>query len=803
MLMSELSQSDTGTTGDGISVEPTASFTRLALAVGLISAAVLQLEILLTRFFSVLFLYHYSFFAVSLVMSGLTLGGLFATRLKVQSLSESEFVRALAKSALLFSVGTVLAIGFMVVLPAQDLTETPSLWRIGAQALVFLPGFTAAGFFLAAALARVKSAIGTLYAVDLACAGMGCVASIPLMRVVQGPAAALVPAVCASLAAAALISANSNLRRTASALTLIGFSGIALNLWSGGSFLSLPVTGKPLIERWNEHSRIVVQDDKQGSLFILIDKAAGTFMPMIGSRPKGAPIIAQPWWDKFVFNLAFRLGRPLDEVAIIGVGGGRDLLGPLANGAKHVDGYDLNGVILGLLKGDLREMANFADWPEVSLLHQEGRIGIAHSGKRYDVIQASQIDTWAATAAGGFVLSENGLYTLEAWRGFIKNLSDEGILTMTRWLLPSAPAESHRLTALATRALRDLGIEHPESRIVLAVAGTEEAIRTAPEDHSFLATILVSKKPFTKSEIERLQTLCKEGGFHLLVAPGLPSHDKTFEAILNKKRYDAAIAESPYDLSPPTDDRPYFFLPVRPSRMFSQPDEGPKIIQQITYNAVRIVMLLGGITLALAAAVLVFALLTPGENSTGRAVYRLMSPYFLAIGLGYMFIQIGLHQRLILALGHPTYALSVVLFSMLLAGGAGSYAAKFIRQPFSRSVFVFAIPIFLLFFAAYAPALSMIEGIGSGAARITICAMISAWAGFMLGFPFPWGAELTAPTGESAVQKMWALNGAASIAGSTLAALLSLALGNRALFIAGGACYLVAAVAHAAASRKV
>ena len=767
----------------------------LAVSVALLTAAMLLVELIVTRLFSVLFFYHYSFFAVSLVMSGLTFGGLIASRWNMRAASEADFNERLATLAILFSLLTLAAVLVLVSFPPIARLETPATGTVALLALIFVPGLTAAGAYLAAVFARNEAWISRLYAADLAAAGTACLGAIFLLRTVQGPASLLVATLLAALAAFTLLPKRGTNRLSALLLAALSAAGIIGNIASDGRFLSLPLTEKPVLEKWNEHSRILVLNggvEKSWHWFV-IDKTAATGLPRVRPRPAGGPIPVDDWWAKDVNNIGYRLGRQLKRTAVIGVGGGRDLLAALGNGAEHVDGYELNGILVDLLKHEYASINAAATWPEVSLVHSEARVGIAHSGHRYDVIQASLIDTWAATAGGGFVLSESGLYTVEGWRTFLHALTDTGILTMTRFYLPATPAETERLVSLAAESLAQEGIAEPASHIMLATAGTLEQMQQSKYVH---VTILVSKTPFTPAEVSRIAAICASEGYSMLVAPGMTSRDPVISRLLDPAARVAAIAESPYDISPPSDVRPYFFLQVRPRDVLTLVSERSGYVLEITFKAVRVMMFLGGVSVLFAILVLVTGAVTvpsPTSTMSDRRIYRWMSVYFLAIGFGYILIQLGLHQRLILILGHPTLALSVVLASMLLGSGAGSFVSGRLFPDGTFLTAWLAILFVLAILVVVVPPMSALGSIASPAGRAIAAGLITGSVGFVLGFAFPLGVRLVGPTGERAVQKVWAVNGAASIAGSAAAAMIGVGFGCRAVLVTGLLFYVVVA----------
>jgi hypothetical protein len=228
------------------------------------------------------------------------------------------------------------------------------------------------------------------------------------------------------------------------------------------------------------------------------------------------------------------------------------------------------------------------------------------------------------------------------------------------------------------------------------------------------------------------------------------------------------------------------------------------MVTRITFNAVRVLVLLGGLSLLFALAVLALSVLTlPAARPTaaGRRVYRWMNLYFLGIGFGYICVQLSLHQTFILHLGHPTFALSVLLCSMLLGTGLGAALSRRLFAGGRRLRAWGTILVGLILLLVASPAASALSTVSSTAARAAVAGAVSLAVGLILGFAFPIGVRLVAPTGERAVQKMWAVNGAASIAGAALAAIIGVTLGSGAVLALGIACYVVATAAGLLAAR--
>src|SRR5205085_4752409 len=186
--------------------------------------------------------------------------------------------------------------------------------------------------------------------------------------------------------------------------------------------------------------------------------------------------------------------------------------------------------------------------PAVTLVHDEARSYVARSPEQFGIIQASLIDTWAATSAGAYVLTENGLYTKEAWLTFLNHLTPDGILTMSRWYYEAQPAEALRLTALATSSLMDIGVADPRRHIMVIRKQDNSEV-----GQYSVATILVSKRPFTDAEIDRISSLSQQMEFSPVLTPRFAERPE-FEAVATAGKYQELVRSYPLNIAAPTDD---------------------------------------------------------------------------------------------------------------------------------------------------------------------------------------------------------------------------------------------------------
>jgi hypothetical protein len=372
---------------------------------------------------------------------------------------------------------------------------------------------------------------------------------------------------------------------------------------------------------------------------------------------------------------------------VIGPGGGRDMASALVFGARRVDAVEINPIIANdVMRDRFREFSGaIYDHPRVRVFVDDGRSFVGRSRDRYDVIQASLVDTWAATAAGAYTLTENTLYTVEAFEDYLGHLTDHGVLTITRWTV-----DGLRLVSLAQEVC-ERHRWHCPSRIVLV-------------RHRNVLTFLMKRTPFTPDEVTRLAGAASRLGFTILYAPSLPvdPRDQVDGAttadyarlILSEERhrfYDAY----PQDIRPTTDDRPFFFHTTK-----LRDQLGVAFGRSMLFgNGLSALLTLMGISGALVALfVLAPLVLAGGDRPRGWLTWL---AYFGALGAGFMLIEVAVLQRFVLLLGHPVYSLTVTLFSLLLGTGLGAALGRRVADEGVRRVAVMGLAAIAIAGAAF------------------------------------------------------------------------------------------------------
>ncbi|MBV8949455.1 MAG: hypothetical protein JOZ99_01160 [Actinobacteria bacterium] len=424
-------------------------------------------------------------------------------------------------------------------------------------------------------------------------------------------------------------------------------------------------------------------------------------------------------------------------------------------------------------------------------MNDEARSYLTRTTAKYDIIQISLIDTWAATSSGAFALSENSLYTTHAWKIFLDRLKPGGVLSVSRWYtraLGVPPYEMYRTASLAAAALKARGVSDPRSHIAI--------YESPPLFYGVIsqATLLVSPQPLAPSDYATMSDVAGPLGFKPILTPTY-ARDRVFADLTGPHGPSRGMHDVNADISPPTDNRPFFFQMVGRSslgRLTSSSAETDQIFQPVLVLAV------------LALTVLVLALgfiLVPLLLTTRREAHQGMSPfyvYFAAIGVAFLMIEVSQLQRLSVFLGHPTYGLTVVLFSVLLFSGVGSMLTESFasRGRPTRLVFALAglLAVVVAFGLASAHVLSATES-ATTPVRILVAVALLAPLSLMMGMPFALGMRMAAARPGAPTAFMWGVNGATSVCGSVFGLVFALFAGIPTAFWVGGLSYLVALLA--------
>jgi hypothetical protein len=722
-------------------------------------------EIAITRILSVVLWYHFAFLAVSLAMLGLGVPGVWYA---LRGRGPRALPASLIAAAVTIPLSIVVLFRFGGALP----------WRAALATACIVVPMLALGSAVCVLLLEARGrAIARMYGADLLGATAAALVVVPLMHVVPTPA---IVAGAALLPALALIVVG---RRLAGASLAVAI--VALLVWQAPLRLSYSKEYAeahlgPLHEKWTPTARLTVfpvpfwiSDPRTAfgwgfgtrhvprpieQLWLEQDGSAGT--PI--TRLTGPPRTLDHLLDD-VTSLGYQV-RPASRAAVIGAGGGRDVLTALATGARDVDAVELNPHLVDLVS---RRFASFSGdvyhLPGVRAVVGEGRNFLTTSPGRYDMIQISLIDSWAATAAGAFALSENYLYTVDAYRLYWNRLAPDGMISTSRWILGVNTLETIRLAHLVRTALAEEGVGEPSRHLAIAQGGN-------------VATVIVSRQPFDGARRDTLAAVCERRGFFLHWPPAAGQRDSMNLVYILQEGPEILRAHG-IDLSPPRDDRPFFFHKVA---VFGAVDRDA--IRALSPNEQAVMLLRGLMAGVTALAVVLFFL----PFALGKALPRGPgfwhgSLYFALIGFGFMWVEIPLIQKMILYLGHPSHATTVVLASMLLGAGLGSIVSGRLSVAALR-VWAIALPLvlaggILLFGAASAGTIG-----ASWSTRAAIAFAIAGSMGFFMGLGFPVGLMRF---GDPAKAWYWAINGATGVVASVCSLGLAMTFGfDRVMWLA-------------------
>jgi hypothetical protein len=459
-----------------------------------------------------------------------------------------------------------------------------------------------------------------------------------------------------------------------------------------------------------------------------------------------------------------------------------------------VTGVEINPIFIDLLENRFRQFAGIADWDGVTLVADEARSFLSRSRERYSVIQMSLTDTWAATGAGAFSLSENALYTLDAWEIFLNRLSSNGIFTVSRWYGPDDLGETGRIVSLAVATLLKLGSPTPASHMAMVTSGS-------------ISTLLVSSKPLSQAEIARLREVCRDLGFRLVMHPGEPPEDPDLKGIVAASSFEKlkdAVADKRLTYDPPTDERPYFFNMISLKQVLpflwlgsrqARADASGVVGGNIVASRTLVMLILCLVVLSIIT--VVFPLVLKGRHEKSlrqdRPILWAGAAYFSLIGAGFMFVEIALIQRLSVFLGHPIYALGVLLFTIIASAGLGSFLSE--RLPLARRPWVFVYPVVIalavLAVRLILPILS--SQTVSASMLVKILASIAAIVplGLLLGTAFPTGMRLVMFTRSAETPWYWALNGVFGVLCAALTVFISIYSGISMSLYIGAFCYVL------------
>jgi hypothetical protein len=530
---------------------------------------------------------------------------------------------------------------------------------------------------------------------------------------------------------------------------------------------------------WNSFSRIDVVEGGAGGeglvAKVFIDGGAGTNIISWDGKTESRQELST--WMQY---LPFKMMQD-PKVLVIGSGGGRDVVASLVSGSKDVTSVEINPIIYETVKSYGDRAGNVYSHEYVRSYVDEGRSFITRSSEKYDIVYVPFVDTWASVSSGGLSVSENFLYTLQGFQQYYDHLTDTGKIVTVRWLI-----DAPRFISTYAKLLEQNGIPQDQLERHLIMV-TSDSYTQDPS----VTMVIFSKSPFTDEEIRFFSQSFSQYGYKPILVPGQIMREP-YSALLNGQiNLDQFYNMFETKVYPVTDDNPYFLSFEKPL---------PGVVEVLLYASVGIVAIF---------------LLVPfawmkrrREEEVGTKKSEIgiatMIPYFAALGMGFILIELALLQKLILLMGNPTMTFALLLFTLLISSGAGSLlSARIAKNNMKNLVFIIGgiAGLGILYFLFLPPIIysTIAEPIEAKAA---VSIAILAPIGFLMGMPLPTGMRLLKVHRPDYIPWMWAVNGAFSVLGAVLAIALGIMYGSSLAMILGILIYLVALGISFASKKK-
>ena len=786
------------------------------LSLFLLSAATLLFEIDLSRLFSVAQFYHFAFMVVSLALLGFGASGTALALFPafIQKTSHQSLAR-LSLGCGFSILGAYLLINNLPVDTFSIAWDPRQALILALHYLALTLPFFFTGLAVGLLITQSPQTVGRTYAANLIGSALGCLVALAAPRVLGGEGIVTLSSCLTFLAAISVILGSKSFRQKielclACAGLMFVLIDLGLRFWGMGgfSFLRLqisPYKGLSYIlqqpgaqvesSQWNAFSRVDVVSSPQIHSFpglsyrylqplpsqkgLLVD--GDDLSPLLSSN-------ANMQFSTYLPNaIVFQL-RPQANVLILGAGGGLEALSALAQGAGRIDTVEANPLIIAA--------APVYTDPRIRVINSDERAYLRNSLTRYDVIVLPMNNSFHPIRSGAYSLAEDYRFTVEAFEDMLSILNQGGILVVTRWL-QNPPSEDLRTFALAITALEELKLDSRERLIAFRGYNT--------------ATFLIKMQPFSDQEITAIRQFASERAFDLSYAPGILPEEtnrynilsdsvyyQTYQSLMAANSRRTFYEQYPFDISPPSDDHPFFghfFKWSQSSQILAelgktwQPFGGAGYFVILALLVFAIILATGLILIPLS---LTHTRTIEMKSSKGNHKFPAgYLVYFGLIGFAYLFVEIPLIQNFILFLGHPAYAMTAVLFTLLFFSGIGSFLGKRISRWLSMTLLAFAV--FIM--PAWLPSLFQFTLGATFIQRLLLTVLVLAPVGFLMGIPFQSGIREFESSGFSAyIPWAWAVNGSTSVVSAVLAALLALTFGFTWVLRLGALCYAGALV---------
>ncbi len=799
----------------------------LYIGIFFFSTSVLLFELSLMRVFSILQWNYLAFMIISIAFLGYGASGTFLSVFSsiLKKAKGKNLYKYLLFFSLLFSLGSLLSIFVISKVPFdlyRLITDRYQLLYLVIYYLAIATPFFFAGICISLAISKLPEKVNKIYFCDLSGAAIGCISFLVLSNYISLSNLLIIPPLLSFLASFLF---SLKLKNKSSAIYVVGIF-VFIILFSGAeSFYSFPINPyKSLFTLLRyPNSRIIDRQENSFARLEVVESegvkyAPGLSLNFSGEIPEQLGLVTDgdglsaitrlegednleglkkiEFSDYISSALGFHLTGDKGDILIIGPGGGLDILGGVYNEADEIWGIEMNPDVKILLQGNYADYSgNIYNREGIKILTGEGRSILKGLDQKFDLIQISLIGS-SNTASGGFYsISENYLYTVEAFMDFWQHLSDGGKLGITRWL-KFPPREIVRLCSISLEALSRMGIEKPENHLAIIRSwGT--------------STLILSKKEIGEEEIRAIKDFCDKRNFDVVYFPGIKEEEANTNHILEQNYYYQEIDQLVnsfkenklkdfydsyfFNVSAVTDNQPYFFYTLKWKNI-------PKIIKSTANwqpliewgNLIIFATFLQGIIFSI---IFIFLpLILKRFPVTKKRVKVPFLLYFASLGLGYMLLEISFIQKFILYLTNPAYSTSIIIFSFLFFSGLGSFYSRRIERNYVNAlkIIIFTLCGLLIIYQFILPYVFNTTLKYSLLVRMFITLGLIFPLGFLMGMPFPLGIRLVNSTeqGKELIPWLWATNSFCSIIASVSAVIIALFFGFKVVALLAALVYL-------------
>jgi hypothetical protein len=761
----------------------------------LIALSGLVLEVSITRIFSAAIWYHFAFVAVSVALVGLGASGLVVQH-RVTKLKGKWAENLTIYSAWGITIFIPITLFVMHALASQVI-------YLPLYMVLFSVPFFLIGIIISAAFNAFASVAGRLYAADLIGASVGALLVVLFLVLTGGEGSTLIVGLIAAVSSTLFARITRNTRKTIASVIFVGFAILLILLNHATQIFAIPTDptaqkdlpiylrehpGSKIVKtEWNSFSRIDVVEGGGGSeglvAKVFIDGGAGTNIISWDGNTESRQELST--WMQY---LPFKMMQD-PKVLVIGSGGGRDVVASLVSGSKDVTSVEINPIIYETVKSYGDRAGNVYSHQYVRSYVDEGRSFITRSSEKYDIIYVPFVDTWASVSSGGLSVSENFLYTLEGFQQYYDHLSERGKIVTVRWLI-----DAPRFISTYAELLEQNGIPQDQLHRHLIMV-TSDSYTQDPS----VTMVVFSKTPFTDEEISFLSQSFSQYDYKPILVPGQVMREPYTALLSGDITLDQFYGQFATKVYPVTDDNPYFLSFEKPL---------PPAVEILLYASIGIVAIFVLIPFVWIRRIKAVAAghQEEGHINTKRSEIGIATviPYFAALGVGFILIELALLQKLILLMGNPTMTFALLLFTILISSGGGSLVSSRIAKNNMRNLvfviggiaglgmlYVFLVP--SIIYSALAEPLEIKAAVSVG---------ILAPIGFLMGMPLPTGMRLLKVHRPDFIPWMWAINGAFSVLGAVLAIALGIMYGSSFAMILGALVYLIALGISFASKKK-